>query len=100
MLNMACEKMAPSISSTTLVVEASAVECFFISNDGIQTNKSKSPSAARAASTPQRTYEVYSIVRSVSARRFDRALQLLRPSSPSRAIGQKVGRLGTPKRPR
>ena len=35
-----------------------------------------------------------------SARRFDRALQLLRPSSPDGAFGQKVGRLGTPKRRR
>ena len=87
----------PSISSTTLVVDGFAVDCSFISNGGIQTNKSKSPSAARAASTPQRTYEVYSIVGSVSARRFDRALKLSRPSFPSRAIGQKAGRLGTPK---
>ena len=90
----------PSISSTTLVVDGFAVDCSFISNGGIQTNKSKSPSAARAASTPQRTYEVYSIVGSVSARRFDRALKLSRPSFPSPAIGQKVGRRGTPKRPR
>ena len=40
------------ISSTTLVIDGSAVDCSFISNGGIQTNESKSPSAAHAASTP------------------------------------------------
>ena len=76
---------------------AFAVECSFISLTAAEVNGSKARLRRATASTAQRTYEVYSIVGSVSARRFDRALQLLRPISPDGAFGQKVGRVGTPK---
>ena len=62
-----------------------------------EVNDSKARLRRATASTAQRTYEVYSIVGSVSPRRFDRAIQLVQPISPDGAFGQNVGRVGTPK---
>ena len=62
-----------------------------------EVNDSKARLRRATASTAQRTYEVYSIVGSVSPRRFDRALQVQLEPTPDGAIGQKVGRVGTPK---
>ena len=88
------------VSPTTLLVDGWAANSSVISLTAAEVYGSKARLRRATASTPQRTYEVYSIVGSVSARRFDRALKLSRPSFPSPAIGQKVGRRGTPKRPR
>ena len=69
------------ISARYLLSQAFAVKCFFMSLTAAEVNDSKARLRRATASTAQRTYEVYSIVGSVSARRFDRALQLIRQIS-------------------
>ena len=88
------------VSPTTLLVDGWAANSSVISPTAAQSNGSIS--RLRRATAPTTTPRVATPYIKISARRrrVERALQLLRPSSPDGAFGQKVGRLGTPKRAR
>ena len=86
------------VSPTTLLVDGWAANSSVISPTAAQSNGSIS--RLRRATAPTTTPKVATPYIKISARRrrVERALQLLRPSSPDGAFGQKVGRRGTPKK--
>ena len=74
-----------------------AVDCSFISLTAAKVYGSKARlRRATAVATTARVGTPY-IKISARRRRVEQAIQLLRPGCPSRAIGQKAGRPGTPK---
>ena len=88
------------VSPTTLLVDGWAASSSVISLTAAEVYGSKARlRRATAASITARVATPY-IKISARRRRVERALQLLQPISPDGAFGQKVGRLGTPKRPR
>ena len=86
------------VSPTTLLVDGWAANSSVISPTTTQSNGSIS--RLRRATAPTTTTRVANPYVKISARswRVDRAYSRLRPSSPDGAFGQKVGRLGTPKK--